>query len=110
MVFLHAIAHIASTACSANQVLLNGVCNDTGLPGVNAGHTQLTHILQLALGIIAAVAVLFIVIGGLRFVISEGEPQDTAKARNTMIYAVVGLVIAISAEALVTFVLGRIQS
>lgn len=95
-------------ACSANQVSLSGTCNGTGLPTVSAGHDQLVQILQLVIGIIAAVAVLFVVIGGFRFVISEGDPQSTAKARSTIVYAVVGLIIAVSAEALVTFVLGKI--
>jgi hypothetical protein len=65
--------------------------------------------LQLVLGIIAGLAVLFVVIGGLRFVLSEGDPQSTTKARNTMIYAVVGLVVSVMAEIIVTFVLGRVK-
>ena len=98
--------HFAATAYV--QSCPQGADCDTGLPTVNAGPDQLQHILQLAFGIIAAVAVLFVVIGGLRLVISEGNPQDTAKARNTIIYAVVGLIIAVSAEGFVTFILGRL--
>lgn len=97
--------HFATTAYV--QSCPQGADCDTGLPKINGGSDQLQHILQLAFGIIAVVAVLFVVIGGLRLVISEGNPQDTAKARNTIIYAVVGLIIAITAEALVTFVLNR---
>ena len=92
-------------ACSG--VALGNLCGDPGLPQVDAGSHQLQQILQIAFGIIAAVAVLFVVIGGLRLVISEGDPQDTAKARYTIIYAVVGLAIAIVAEAIVTLVLNR---
>lgn len=98
------LADTAQTVCGS------GVTCDTGLPQVNAGSGQLHTILQLAFGIIAAVAVLFVAIGGLRFVLSEGNPETAAKARNTMVYALVGLVIAISAEAIVTFVLTRIGS
>jgi hypothetical protein len=72
---------------------LNGdVCN-TGLPQVNAGSSELQTILQIVFGIMAAVAVLFVVIGGFRFVLSEGNPESTSKARNTIIYSLVGLAI-----------------
>lgn len=106
LLMLH-LAVTAQTACPGGGPTGDSSC-DTGLPKVNADSGNLHMLLQLAFGIIAGVAVLFVVIGGLRFVISEGDPQDTAKARNTMIYAVVGLIIAVSAEILVTFVLHRI--
>ncbi len=80
----------------------------TGLPVVSASSSQLQQILQIVFGIIAAVAVLVIVIAGLRFVIAQGNPQDIAKARNTIIYAVVGLLIAISAEVIVSLVLSNV--
>ena len=98
--------HLADTAKTACPQGSNSC--DTGLPIVNASSNELQQILQLAIGVIAAVAVLFVVVGGLRFVMSEGDPQATTKARNTMIYALVGLIIAITAEGLVTFVLGRL--
>ena len=80
----------------------------TDLPQVTAEHTQLHDILQIVIGIVAAVSVLFIVVSGLRFVLSAGDPQETAKARNTIVYALVGLVVAVAAEAIVTFVVDRL--
>jgi hypothetical protein len=59
-------------------------------------------------GIFGAVAFLFIVIGGFRYVISSGDPKNTAKAKNTIIYALVGLVITISADAIVNFIAGKL--
>ncbi|HSX36629.1 MAG TPA: pilin [Patescibacteria group bacterium] len=101
------LADTAQTACPGGGPTGDSSC-DTGLPKISAGPTQLHQILQLTFGVIAGVAVLFVVIGGLRLVISEGDPQDTAKARYTIIYALVGLLIAITAEALVTFLLGKL--
>jgi hypothetical protein len=99
----HNLAAGTATPC------LDGSTNcQTNLPGVAATGIQVHQILAILFGIMAAVSVLFIVIGGLRFVTSEGNPEGTAKARNTIIYAVVGLVIALSAEALVAFVLGNL--
>lgn len=99
---------LAVITCAPGYVLVDNVCNRSGLPVVNASSDQLQQILRLAFGIIAAVAILFVVIGGLRYVISEGDPEATAKARGTIIYALVGLVIAITAEFLVAFVLNRL--
>lgn len=102
---LHALA---TMTCAPGYVLVDNVCNKSGLPVVNASSDQLQQILRLAFGIIAAIAILFVIIGGLRYVISEGDPEATAKARGTIIYALVGLVIAVTAEFLVSFVLNRL--
>jgi uncharacterized membrane protein YidH (DUF202 family) len=80
----------------------------TNLPHASASHENLQNILQIVFGILGALAVLFIVLGGLRFITAQGNPQETSKARNTLVYAVVGLLIAISAEAIVSLVLGHL--
>ncbi|HVV25554.1 MAG TPA: pilin [Candidatus Saccharimonadales bacterium] len=86
----------------------SGQTCDTGLPGVSASSTNLQGALEIVFGIIGAIAVLMIVLAGLRFVLAQGSPQETAKARNTIIYAVIGLVISIAAEAFVAMVLGKL--
>jgi len=80
----------------------------TGLPKVAGSSHELQYGLQIAFGIIAAVSVLIIVIGGLRFVMSEGNPENVAKARETIVYALVGLVISLIAETIVSFVLNKL--
>lgn len=80
----------------------------SGLPQVDAGNDQLQQILQILFGVLAALAVLFIVIGGLRYITSQGNPQETTKARDTILYAIVGLVVAVLAEVIVSFVVGHI--
>jgi hypothetical protein len=49
-----------------------------------------------------------VVLAGLKFVTSGDEPQEVAKARNNVIYALVGLAIVVSADVIVTFVIGKI--
>jgi hypothetical protein len=58
--------------------------------------------------IIGAVAVLMIIIGGLRYVTSNGDPSQLTSAKNTVLYAAIGLVIAAMANAIVNFVLTNI--
>lgn len=62
------------------------------------------------LGVIAAISVLMIIIGGLRYVISGGDPKKTADAKNTILYAIVGVVVALLAFAIVSFVTTSINS
>ena len=87
---------------------VNGESCDTGLPLVQASGSSVSLILQLLFGVIGALAVLIIVISGLRFILANGDPQTISQARNTIIYAAVGLAIAVSAEIIVTFVLGHV--
>jgi hypothetical protein len=97
------VAHVADAKV---QCFSGGSCG-TGLPTVSASQANLAIAMQLVFGIIGAVAVITIIIGALSMVSAQGEPQKVAKARQTVIFAVVGLAIALSAEAIVTFTLGN---
>lgn len=55
--------------------------------------------------IIGAVSVIMIIVGGFQYVVSGGDSSKVEKAKNTILYAVVGLVVAIVSFALVNFVL-----
>ncbi len=66
------------------------------------------RILNTITFVAGAVAVLMIVIGGLRYTLSNGDQSGINNAKNTIIYAVVGLVLALMANAIVNFVLVNI--
>lgn len=66
-------------------------------------------ILNAVFGIIGVVAVVFIIIGGINYVTSQGDPGKTKKARDTILYAVIGLIVTLLAFAIVNFVLGSIK-
>lgn len=54
--------------------------------------------------IVGAIAVIMLIIGGLRYVISQGDKGNVESAKNTILYAVIGIVVAILSYALVNFV------
>lgn len=87
----------------------NLVCGNTGEENIFLGQSSLlgkaTQIVVLATG---SISVLMVVIGGLRFTLSSGDPQKTTAARQQIIYAVVGVAIAVFAQTILTFVIGRI--
>lgn len=65
--------------------------------------TTVSNVLSLVFGVLGGIALIIIVYAGIQFILSRGEPQKAATARNTIIYAGVGLAIAVSAFTIVRF-------
>jgi hypothetical protein len=99
-----------NTGASVNVVSNTASLNLSSLPhpGSAASGGIVTTILQIVFGIAGALALIFVVVGGLRYVFSSGDPQAAASARGTIIYALVGLLVAIVAESIVSLVIGKI--
>lgn len=57
--------------------------------------------------IIGIIAVVMIMIGGLKYMTSQGDATQTNNAKNTVLYAAIGLVIAVLAQIIVQFVIKR---
>jgi hypothetical protein len=55
-----------------------------------------------------AIAVLMIIIGGVRYVVSGGDQGSISGAKNTILYAVIGLIVAVAAYAIVNLVLTNV--
>jgi hypothetical protein len=75
------------------------------LPEVTADNSTLKTVFQIIFGIIGAFAVLSITASGFKYITAAGDPQRTSEAKKGIAYALVGLAIAISAEAIVTFLI-----
>lgn len=96
------------TAVESAQRYTTG--NDTDQK--NGQQTNLMETLQIiinvALGIIGFIAVAMIIVGGVQYTTSAGDAARVTKAKNTILYGVVGLVIALLAFAIVNFILANI--
>ena len=104
--FLHNLSAINVPACNDPNASNDSCVN---IPKVEANSGQVTQMLQLAFGIIGVIAVVVIIIGAIELMTSlGGNPEAAKKARNTIIYAAIGLIVAISAEFIVTFVLNKL--
>jgi hypothetical protein len=62
-------------------------------------------ITNVLLFLIGAVAVIMLIIGGIRYTISGGDSTAVTSAKNTILYAVIGIIVALLAFAIVNFVL-----
>jgi hypothetical protein len=102
------ISKIMTHVATAQVQCFQGVACDTGLPTTKADQGNLGIIMQLAFGIIGGIASLIIIIAALSMVSAQGDPGKVTKARQTIIFAAVGLAIAVSAEAIVTFTLNKL--
>jgi len=77
----------------------------TGTPtDLNAQLTVITNTLLLAIGF---VSVIMLIVGGFRYVLSNGNEKAVSGAKDTILYSIIGLVVALLAFAIVNFVLGR---
>lgn len=94
---------IANTGLNGSADCAAGTGQAESLSGEGGVFQTVTNIL---LFIIGAVAVIMLVIGGIRYTISNGDSNQVTAAKNTILYAIIGIIVAILAYAAVNFVIG----
>ncbi len=72
--------------------------------------TYITKIVNGLLYVLGAVSVIVIIFAGVFYTTSVGDPKMVEKAKNTLMYAVIGLVVALLAYAIVNFVTGQFKA
>jgi riboflavin transporter FmnP len=82
--------------------------SELNVPKGDVTNVTFKTILQMVFGIAAGAALLTIALAALKYVLSQGNPQEVTKAKDTIVYAVVGLIICAIAFSIVTFVLGNL--
>lgn len=92
---------------------LNGVEDDTGRCSVQFTFPDdiskiLLAVVEIILRVGALVAVGFVIYGGFQYLISQGEPDKLKSAQQTILNALIGLVIATMATIIVNFIGGRL--
>lgn len=88
--------------CSSGSASSSSVCKSKG----DALGPLIKTVIGLLIYIAGAIAVIMIIIGGIRYITSNGDSSGVTGAKNTILYAVVGLVVTILAYTIVKFVLG----
>lgn len=101
------VAPLLPLAAHADTAINEGadVAQPTGTTSdLQAQVKTVTNTLLLVIGI---VAVIMLIVGGFRYVLSGGNEKNTAAAKDTILYAIIGIVVALLSYAIVNFVLGR---
>lgn len=94
-------------ACAGSQLTTDSGPNCSGDDKTALSDT-IESAIDLVSIIVGIIAVVMIIIGGIRFIISNGDSGKVTTARNTIIYALVGLILVAFAQVIVKFVLSRV--
>ena len=82
-----------------------GASQSTNLFGTGGIFTVAANTLIFLVG---AIAVIYLIIGGLRYVVSGGDSKAVTAAKDTILYAIVGIVVAVISYAVVNFVISAL--
>ena len=96
--FFHLASSIGDGATAAAGDLANNKISVTGI---------FSTVANVLIFLVGAISVIVLIIGGLRYVVSGGNPAQVQGAKNTILYAIVGIVVALAAFAIVSFVLAQ---
>ena len=97
------LASATSVQEGANAARADGM--PTELIGDNGVFSRITNTVLLIVGLIS---VIMLVYGGLRYILSGGDSKKVTDAKNTVLYAIIGLIISMLAYAIVHFVLNSV--
>lgn len=92
--------NVIGDACTANPG--SAICQNSG---ETVSNTMIQNIVNLLLFVLGVIAVIMIIIGGIKYTTSDGDSSKIKSAKDTILYSVVGLVVAVLAFAIVNFVL-----
>ena len=102
----------AEPVCDPDTLTLGsgvGCAQGVGTPTQLFGDGSIfTIIVNVLLFIIGAISVIMLIIGGIRYTVSAGDGNSVTAAKNTILYAIIGLIVAFLAFAVVNWVLSAI--
>ena len=104
----------AATLCAGKAMALTvqegaEAARAEGMPAELVGDGGIfTRITSIALHVIGAISVIMLIWGGLRYILSGGDSKKITDAKNTVLYAIIGLIISFLAYAIIRFVLNAI--
>jgi hypothetical protein len=115
---------VPAFAQDAQQQINNGLCAGSNLqfsdnPGqCSAAGTDATTkinnlvhtVVNLLSAIVGIVAVIMIIVGGFRYITSGGNDTSVTAAKNTILYAIIGLVVVALAQIIVRFTLSKLTN
>jgi Type IV secretion system pilin len=106
IVLAQGIVGFVAGKISGTQTIRNDDVNFL-VPQVNVDNL-VGEVIKFAFGVLGAISVLMVVVGGIKMITSQGNPGDFTKARDTVIYAIVGAVVGLSAYSIVGLIVSKL--
>ncbi len=107
-------ADVTANLCNGSNFTINsdalGSANSCGTTNTDSVNTLLKKVVNIISAVVGVIAVIMIVVGGFKYITSGGESSNVSGAKNTIIYAIIGLVIVALAQVIVHFVLNQSAS
>jgi hypothetical protein len=99
-----------NSICAQPGAANSAYCQDTksATNQVYGKHGAIVITSYIIASVAGVAAIIVIVIGGIRFMVSGGDPSSVASARNSIIYALIGLILIAAAETIFVYVLNKI--
>lgn len=85
-----------------------GTCATTTSSGTDTVNSIITTVINLFSVIVGIIAVIMIIYSGLRYITSGGDSAKITSAKNTIVYAIIGLIVVALAQFIVKFVLNKV--
>ena len=101
---------IHNNLCQGSNLDLTAAGSNCPTDTGTTATTLIAKIINILSVLIGAIAVVMIIIGGFRYVTSAGNAEGTKAARNTIVYAIVGLIVVALAQIIVHFVLNNVTT
>ncbi|MBO7657093.1 hypothetical protein J6S55_00360 [Candidatus Saccharibacteria bacterium] len=103
----HAAINCSDNTIPPSVLRANGCSSDDDEPELS---DIIVNIINGAIGVLSVVIVIFIIVGGVNYMTSAGDPGKIEKAKKTILYAVVGAIICVLAFAITNFVIGALKN
>jgi hypothetical protein len=101
----------AQSNLTGNDLGLNAIGGSGGIKlGGGDVRTTAARIINVALGFLGIIAVVIVLIGGFKYMVSGGNEEKTSEAKNMIVAGIIGLAIILSAWAITTFVISSLLS
>jgi len=96
-----------SLTCGTNLQADSTTCTAPSATGTSSISTLINEVITVFSWLVGGISVIMIIYGGFRYVTSGGNDSSVSGAKNTIIYALIGLVIVALAQVIVHFVLAK---
>lgn len=107
----YAAEGIQQNLCAGANLNVNTDCNNGGITDAQAQQriNDILHsVINLFSLVVGIVSVIMIIFGGLKYITSGGDSGNVGNAKNTILYAIIGIVIVALAQFIVRFVLTKV--
>lgn len=98
----------SESVCRKAGTHSSAVCTANGNDPISGSNGVLIKITRLIANVAGLVAIFMMITGGIMYILSNGDTGKVTTAKNTLIYAAVGLVIIALGQTLIVFILNRV--